>query len=427
MPGKTFPETNTPGFYLYLLLMVAIFLLAFQSTERTSHAETIPDNQKEGQQKNSRDGHNKDESKESEQEDDSIINKCNAAFYSPTSPPREAVRHLAEWENYNALLLTWDEENRVFIKELIAAVAPVVPVYLLISSTEEGRSIGEYLSEEGVFPKKLIFLILPTDGHWSRDFGPITVMERGNKPAYIDLPYYADRPLNDALPSLLGHHFGVAVYRPELTLEGGNLLNNGKGLCLTSTQIVEDNPDFTERELLQEMRLHFGCRKTVLLNKLIDEETGHVDIFTKFLKPDLILLGYYDHESNPDNAAILDINAQILSQVRLSDGRKLQVVRMPMPPQQGSNFPSYMNSILINGVAVIPTYENAHDSLPLALALYALLLPENYRIVTVNSSKIIKLGGAVHCMAMPFRIPSSAEKTPAGTGASMIDLEQYCY
>ena len=86
-----------------------------------------------------------------------------------------------------------------------------------------------------------------------------------------------------------------------------------------------------------------------------------------------------------------------------------------------------MNSILINGVAVIPTYENAHDSLPLALALYALLLPENYRIVTVNSSKIIKLGGAVHCMAMPFRIPSSAEKTPAGTGASMIDLEQYCY
>ena len=142
-----------------------------------------------------------------------------------------------------------------------------------------------------------------------------------------------------------------------------------------------------------------------MLDRLLDEDTGHIDIFAKFVSRDTVLVGQYDYDQDPENSRILDRNAALLKKVQIEKGRYLNVVRIPMGDNRDGIFRSYTNSLHVNDMLVMPTYGRHSQFETEAISVYKQVLPPATRIVKIDASDIIELDGAIHCIAlgMTFR------------------------
>ncbi len=64
-------------------------------------------------------------------------------------------------------------------------------------------------------------------------------------------------------------------------------------------------------------------------------------------------------------------------------------------PNQGGDYRTYTNSVIINKTVIIPTYEYQYDTT--AFRIYREAMP-GYNIVGINSNSIIPALGAIHCI-----------------------------
>jgi hypothetical protein len=173
--------------------------------------------------------------------------------------------------------------------------------------------------------------------------------------------------------------------------------------------MIEENLGLTEAEILARMERYFGCEQTLILEILDGEGTGHVDMFAKFTSPDTVLVGWYDERDQPRNAAILDRNAQALAGIRLPSGRDLRVIRIPMPEPDPPVYGSYTNSLIVNGRAVVPSYDWSLHLEEEVRAAYLEAMPPGSQVLFVDSSEVIEYGGSIHCTTMTFNIsPATA-------------------
>jgi agmatine/peptidylarginine deiminase len=238
------------------------------------------------------------------------------------------------------------------------------------------------------------------DTMWARDYGPIVVESRNGSPMLIDADYDASRGNDDIVPMHLAHLLKLNRVELPLRIDGGNLLSNGRGLALTTYRLVDENTGQADLDGICDAIAHnFGVQHVVMLEPLAGESTGHVDMFATFTSANTVVVGQYDPVVDPENAAILDRNAQHLAQLRTPHG-KLRVVRIPMPPHNDDIYRTYTNVVFANGALLVPTYADADwGQQRQVLATYARLLPR-WKIFGVNADEIIGSQGALHCVTM---------------------------
>jgi agmatine/peptidylarginine deiminase len=237
---------------------------------------------------------------------------------------------------------------------------------------------------------------------WIRDYGPFSVRKRDGQVVILDAQY--ERSLNrsndDCVPVVVAEQLGMGLVRAPIVLEGGNLLSNGDGLCITTTALLDSNAgrDLDENGICQILHTYFGARQTVFLEPLIGESTGHVDMFAVFLSRETVVVGSYDPLVDPVNAAVLDRNAAYLAQIRTRRG-PLRVVRVPMPDNSDGVWRSYTNTIFANGVLMVPVYTDADATLQdVALDSFRRHLP-GWKVVPIDAKDTIRCGGALHCIS----------------------------
>jgi agmatine deiminase len=96
----------------------------------------------------------------------------------------------------------------------------------------------------------------------------------------------------------------------------------------------------------------------------------------------------------------LQRNLAELKQMRLSNGKPLQIAELPMPAPvwyEERRLPaSYANFYIGNEVVVVPTYRCAQDQL--ALDVIAPCFPGR-RIVGIDSTDIVWGLGSFHCLS----------------------------
>lgn len=324
-------------------------------------------------------------------------------IYGITAAPQTRLRSIAEFERTDGVLIDWDDYVSDFMLDLIREVALASPVFIMTDDLNQSRTVRGFLERNGVDTTLVTFFEFRNDAFWTRDFGPVPVAKSNREPAFVDHQYYPDRTRDDAVPTLMSRYFQVDVYRPNLATEGGNFMTNGDGLCVATEWLWQGNPGLTEREVDQIKRDYYGCDDLVVLERLEGEGTGHVDMFAKFISEDTVIVGDYVDGSESLNAAILDRNAQRLSNTRLADGTSLRVVRMPMPRATYPVYRSYTNSLIVNDTVIVPTYAADRRFESEALSIYRSQMP-GYRVVAVPSDEVIELGGAVHCVTMGFNL-----------------------
>jgi len=339
-----------------------------------------------------------------QEEVDAVLREEHPEFFAATDPPPVGTRSMAEFEPVDAVYVAFDADIEQFTEDLIRAVLPVAPVLVTLTSGESPERFREFL-QSGNFGGSAVRLInVEHDNFWTRDFGPVSVELPDGQPAFLDFIYPQTRVLDDGLPSALAVAYRVPVFRVPLKMEGGVFMTNGDGLCVTTTSLAVANAELPFELLTHIMERVLGCRQLVFLESPADEATGHVDMIAKFTSPDTILVGDFDPVQSPADAETMDRNARLLSTIRVGSSRKLRVVRIPMPAPEDGVYQSYTNSLLVNGTAVVPTYDRDPKEEKAALDAYRRALPDHWRIETVISSEAIVLGGAVHCAALELRL-----------------------
>lgn len=335
-------------------------------------------------------------------------------IYGITAAPQGTVRALAEWEPVDGVLVSWTDGMDDYLTNLVEVLHRSTTVYVITPNLSYSQSLERYFRQMGINTDRIRFFEYSHEAFWTRDFGPVTVELANGRPAFVDTSYYWNRRRDDAVPTLMGAYFDVDVYRPRISSEGGNFMTNGQGLCATTTWMLEENTHFNSQGLADEMQRYFGCRQTIILERMAGEGTGHIDMYAKFTQDDTVLVGQYDSYVDSTNAAILDRNAERLANITLPDGRPLQVVRIPMPTPRYPVYGSYTNSLLINNTAIIPSYSGSRHLEDAVVSAYRQALPAGYNIVLLDSTNVIELGGAVHCTTMSFNTrPISSGSTPS--------------
>ena len=310
-----------------------------------------------------------------------------------------------EFERHDALLLGCDELASVHPDVLTAIVVAAkrhIPIVAIVSGQKARQRASEVLKQNNLSADSMRFLCLPHDSMWIRDYGPFSVQGRDGRTAIVDARYDGGhgRVNDDRIPVALAETLGITLMRAPIVLEGGNLLSNGEGLCLTTTSLFDHNTDrkLGENYVGQVLYKFLGADQTVFLEPLNGEPTGHVDMFAMFTSPDTVVVGSYDPVVDPVNAVVLDRNADCLAQVRTPRG-SLRVVRVPMPSNTDGFWRTHTNGILANGVFMVPVYLDVDTTMQdEALDVLCQTMPE-WKIEPIDSSGVIPFGGALHCIS----------------------------
>ncbi len=326
-----------------------------------------------------------------------------AAGFLPL-PQDAAFRLPAEFERQKSLLLSCRElltEVPDLFAEIVRETSGRVAIVALVSDIDEYRQARDILVRRRVRGNHVRFVTCTHDTMWSRDYGPFIVRHRDGSAAVIDAEYDFNRGSDDLVPALLARHLELPLVQVAMRIEGGNLLSNGQGLCIATEELLNVNAErgMTEDAAAEVLRSCFGTTQLVLLEPLVGEMTGHVDMFATFTAPDTVVVGSIAKATDPVNAAILDRNAARLAAVRTARG-PLNVVRIPMAPHGDGVWRTYTNVIYANGLLLVPIYPGLDDAgQRQAMQTYARLLP-GWRIVGLDVRALCELGGALHCISM---------------------------
>lgn len=321
----------------------------------------------------------------------------------PSSPPALDPDWVlpGEFEPVEQLLLAWDDSFEDYQRRLLAASAGHVDVTIVVDPSVGERRMHHRMRGWGVNTERMTVVELPVDVPWVRDFGPLVVRDRvSGRRRIVDAHYFRGGD-SDRLPARMAPFLGAGVIELPLEFEGGNLLSDGAGRCITTAGYREHEDSSTvlsAADVQAYLGEHFGCESVSIVPPLYEENTAHVDMFATITGQGQVLVGAYDPELDPINSARLDEAAEIL----VADG--FAVRRVPMPDNTDGIFRSYTNSLALDDIVLVPVYDADTTLEGQAMAIFEEAYPAR-TLVPVESADAIESDGAIHCMTMTVARP----------------------
>jgi len=320
-----------------------------------------------------------------------------------TPPPGEEIVSPAEFNNAEGVMIGWPGWGQQILSDIARAVAVDYKVFVVTSSDLMG-SAENYLTFSNVNMGNVFFVLdenITNSSMWIRDYGPFYIYEDGET-AIVDF-FYGIYVGDDEIPYTIAEYADINYYESELLHHGGNFITDGNRMGFCTTNIFEHNQAYSEIEIRNDFQQFLGIDSLVVIDHLINDGTGHIDMSCKLLNDTLFIVGEYENPEDgfPGNYELLNDMTEYFQSLVNLDGRPFAVERVPMPPL-GYDGPagivpySYTNSLIINNKVLVPVYGFESDQT--ALDIYQDLMP-GYEIIGIDSDFIIDWWGAVHCVS----------------------------
>jgi agmatine deiminase len=331
----------------------------------------------------------------------------------------------AEWEPHRSTWLGWPHQLSDWpgkfapipwvYGEIVRTLARYEPVNVLVPDEKIKARAEQVLRRAHANSTNVGLWVVSTNRSWVRDSGPIFVTDPGGNKVALDWGFnawakYPDWQLDDQLAGVIAGWLGVPAVRPtfagrRVVLEGGGIDVNGRGLLLTTEEwllsdVQQRNPGMTRADYEAVFAEYLGATKVLWLGRGIvgDDTHGHVDDITRFVNPNTVVTAI-ESESADANYDLLRENLDRLRGMTDTDGRKLDVVPLPMPAPlwfRGRRLPaSYANFYVANGVVIVPTFNDPKDRV--ALGTLAELFPGR-DVVGIHGVDLVWGLGTLHCM-----------------------------
>lgn len=343
-----------------------------------------------------------------------------------TQPPSFSVRSMAEWEELEAIAVTWDldysEEKKKLIADIIYHAKEEVQVLIFCSGKNFSNVVGWVkldLQDLGFSDfDNLIFNETNFDERvWIRDFGAHTIYKNDVESRFlIDWLYpsqfeNADEKVSSSMSSFYQTDLFATTTAPyDLRFDGGNLLTDGLGMAITSSHIYDDNV-YDENTIDWIMEEFLGFENFIKLQKLPYDGIHHVDMHMRLLDEETILVGEFP-KGVADGPQIEENLDYLLSNFKTHFGKDFKINRIPMPADENGQYAdenglcsslgtgcyyTYTNAFFINELILVPIYFDGNGMDEVALKYWKELMP-GYKIVGIDCSEIIKEYGAIHCV-----------------------------
>ena len=328
------------------------------------------------------------------------VRAANPGAFNITRSAATPVIPAAEFDTKQALLVAWTGSFPELTAGIVDNARQVTDVWIVHEGTQAKSQFQQYMTQYGVSTAGLTYLDTPNDSLWIRDFGPISVYDADTKkPGLVDPRYYHQRVWDDSVPHVFGNTANLTTYKMPVDFEGGNFMSDGRGTCVVSQGVLWFNPSVSEAQIRKYFREYLGCFQLIIVNPLQGEGTTHIDMFTKLVDHDTVLLGSYTTQQDATNRELMNDNEDIYNAVVLADAQPLDVVRMPMPGNWDGAYRTYINSQFINGVNLVPVYTDTTTYEAEALAIWEQVMP-GWSHVPLDATDIIQWSGAIHCILM---------------------------
>lgn len=332
-----------------------------------------------------------------------------------TDAPFSPIRTMAEWEELDALAISWRGFSSI-LTEIVRHAREECEVIILCRNQSDLNSAQNTLVNSGVdTSSNVTFHLSPLNSIWIRDYGPNPAYTNEvDSLVFIDWIYNRPRPQDDAVPDVIGNLMDIPVYSTtavptDLVHTGGNFMADGLGTGFSSRLVLHENDatnqwgvsNHSEDDINNIMNDFMGIEEYIKMTVLPYDAIHHIDMHMKLLDEETLLMGEYP-QGIADGPQI-EANLQyVLSTFMSPFGTPYEVVRMQMPPGPFGTYPNfngdyrtYTNSIIINKTILVPIYEEQYDTT--ALRIWEETMP-GYNIVGIDCNAIIPLSGALHCI-----------------------------
>jgi len=329
----------------------------------------------------------------------------------------------AEWEQHDATWLAWPHDpvtfpNRINKVEkaylhMIFVLHKNENVNLFVRDLKMKERVTRLVEKKGVDLQRINLYVWDYADVWFRDYGPIFVLNKEKKQiAFVHWVFnawggkYKDLMKDTQVPLIINNKLQLSNFKPGIILEGGAVDVNGKGTLLTTEQCLlgNRNPNLSKDEIEKYLINYYGASHIIWLKSgLVGDDTdGHIDNLARFINPRTVLCGFEDDE-NDENYHNLRENYEILLKSTDQDGRKLKVVKMPMPSSISTSIrdkktrlpASYLNFYVANKVVLVPVFKQKNDRL--ALRIIQDQFPGR-KVIEIDCSDMIYGMGAIHCI-----------------------------
>ncbi len=335
------------------------------------------------------------------------------------TPRSLGCRMPAEWEEQEAVWISWPHNRTTWperIEEVeqsyigfIKALHTGQRINLLVDSEESKSGIASKLNQAGIDASKVSLYIIKNEDIWIRDYGPTFVVNKSSKSiAMVKWGFnawgnkYEDLLPDDNVPHEMNKILNLKMFEPGIVMEGGSIEVNGRGILLTTEQCLLNknrNPKLTRKEIEQCLKAHLNVSKILWLKEGIvgDDTDGHIDDIARFVNANTIVCAY-EESKNDENYGLLKKNYELLLDMANQDGKKFDIVKIPMPGKveiDGKRLPaSYANFYIGNKAIVVPIFRHENDKK--ALSIIQSLFPRK-KVVGVDCKTMVEGLGTLHC------------------------------
>jgi agmatine deiminase len=350
--------------------------------------------------------------------------------------PRGPLRLPGEWEPHRATWIAWPHHEPDWpgklapIPWVYAEIARVLAeheaVEVLCHDEEVREDARAKLAAHHVRMERVRLHLVPTNRVWLRDSAPTFVHDASGGVALANWRFNAwakyknygrDARVGAAieritslprvLPCRPGRGRSVLRTAAEgadddarVVLEGGSIDANGAGRLLTTeecllSKIQQRNPGLDRAGYERVFAEALGIRETIWLGEgcVGDDTHGHVDDIARFVDQGTVVLAQEADPADENHARSRD-NAERLARVE-----GLRVITLPYPRpvmMDGVRLPaSYANFYIANGVALVPTFNDANDRV--ALNTLAQCFPGR-AVVGIHALDLVWGLGTLHCL-----------------------------
>jgi agmatine deiminase len=358
-----------------------------------------------------------------------------------STPAADGFRMPGEFEPHAGCWMLWPERPdnwRAAARPAQLAFAQVALSIARFEPVTVGVSAANFSSARTLLAEEVRLVELAHDDCWMRDVGPTCVVNGRGAVRGIDWQFNAWGGLNGGLyfpwdqDELVARKVleieGLARYRAPIVNEGGAIHVDGEGTALVTEECLLNpnrNPRLDRAAIEQYLRAYLGVKQVIWLGKGVfnDETDGHVDNLACFVRAGVVCLTWCEKRRDPQYAISHDAWER-LHDARDARGRRLEVVRLPMPgplymrareargliAREGSKARaagerlagSYVNFYLANGGIVMPLLDPRTDS---RVARRLKRLFPRRKVVGVPAREILLGGGNIHCITQQIPAP----------------------
>jgi agmatine deiminase len=329
--------------------------------------------------------------------------------------PAEFAKHDAMWLSWPHKEASWPGKlDSIFPSyvEFIKVVSLTERVCINVVDTSMQAFATKLIQAAGVDMSRVQFFLHPTNDAWCRDHGPSFLIRNNTDApkAIVDWNInawggkYPPYDLDDIIPTLIAKEMSLPLFYPNIIMEGGSVDFNGAGTVLTSKCCLLNpnrNPHLNQAQIEKFLCDYYGVSQVLWVSEGIvgDDTDGHIDDTVRFVNEDTVVT-VVEANKQSENYELLQQNLKELKQMRLQDGKQLNIIELPMPADviyEDQMLPaSYANFYISNGHVVVPTYKCAQDDI--AMQIIQTCFPTR-EVVGIDSSDIIWGLGSFHCLS----------------------------